>query len=270
MKEIDKEKRILIEERISSILLSYPPSLLKSAIEDALFPGGKRLRPILCLLSCEAVSESFLEALDVAVALEFIHTYSLVHDDIMDLDEERRGKPSIYKKYGVPLAILVGDGLLTLAFEILSSYPVISKEVAKAIGIDGMVLGQAEDIEMQKAKCKKSIDDINLNKTARLFSVSCIAGGIIGGGNKDEISKLNEFGINFGLCFQLKDDMLDNRISKEDYKTKISLFLPKLESSLSIFKEKMAVFQNILTLTFLFSKGYNLKNGKEKERGVTL
>lgn len=239
-KEIER-KRHLIDKRISSIITGEPPSLLKEAIEYALFPGGKRLRPILCLLCCEAFSENPMKALDVAVALEFIHTYSLVHDDIMDLDEKRRAKPSIYKKYGIPLAILVGDGLLTLAFEILSPYPIISKEVAKAIGISGMVLGQAQDIEK-----KGDYDEINLNKTGRLFSASCVAGGIIGGASEGEISKLREFGINFGLCFQLKDDLLDNRISESDYKTKVSLPLTKLEYS--IFKEKPDVLQNILWL----------------------
>lgn len=241
--EIDKKKH-LIDKRISSIISSKPSSLLKEAIEYSLFPAGKRLRPILCLLSCEAVSARFEEALDVAVAFEFIHTYSLVHDDIMDKDEERRGKPSLYKKYGIPLAILTGDGLLTLGFELLSSYPVISKELSKAIGMDGMVLGQAKDIQ----EGEKDYNEINLNKTGKLFSVSCVAGGIIGGGNEDTINKLREFGINFGLCFQLKDDLLDKKISENDYRKKISLPFLNLKSLL-LFKP----LQNLLPVVSLFN-----------------
>lgn len=248
-KEIEEEKA-LIDERIISLISSKPPSLLKEAIEYALFPGGKRLRPILCLISCEAVSGGFQKALDIAVALEFIHTYSLVHDDIMDLDEERRGKPSVYKKYGIPLAIIVGDGLLTLAFEILSQDAKISHMVAKAIGIEGMVLGQAMDIEMRNAKGKMQniIDKININKTGRLFSVSCVAGGIIGGATADEISKLKEFGINFGICFQLKDDLVDNKISKEDYKAKSYLPFVKIKSLISIFKEREGFVESLLEI----------------------
>ncbi|MEW6103746.1 MAG: polyprenyl synthetase family protein [bacterium] len=234
-----KKKIALIDERIGFIISSKHPSLLKSAIEYSLFPGGKRIRPILCLLSCEAVSENSAKALDVASAIEFIHTYSLIHDDIMDCDEERRGKPSVYKKYGIPLAILAGDGLLTLAFEILSFHPLISKEIAKAIGMDGMVFGQAEDIRSQEEEIRsqESEEKISLNKTAKLFMVSCVSGGMIGGGNKEQIESLREFGLNFGMCFQLKDDLIDNKIGLKDYKEKISPFLDKAISSISMFKK---------------------------------
>ncbi|MEW6680676.1 MAG: polyprenyl synthetase family protein [bacterium] len=240
MKEIEGLRK-QIDERISFIISPYPPSLLKSAIEYSLFPGGKRIRPILCLLSCSAVNGRKEDALDVASAIELTHTYSLIHDDIMDYDEKRRGKPSVYKKYGIPLAILAGDGLLTLAFEILSDYPLISKEIAKAIGIEGMVFGQAEDIlksQESRVKSQESNEDVNLNKTAKLFMASCVSGGIIGGGNKEQIDALREFGLNFGLLFQLKDDLDDKRINLEDYKKNSQSFLNKTTSSLSIFKEK--------------------------------
>ncbi|MEW6679421.1 MAG: polyprenyl synthetase family protein [bacterium] len=227
-----EKKRALIDERIGFIISLKPPSLLKDAIEYSLFPGGKRIRPILCLLSSEVVSGDFIKALDVCVAIELIHTYSLIHDDIMDCDEERREKPSVYKKYGIPLAILAGDGLLTLAFEILSSHPLISKEIAKAIGIDGMVLGQSEDVLKSQNQ-----DNINLNKTAKLFMASCVSGGMIGKGSKEQIEALREFGLNFGLCFQLKDDLVDHKISLKDYKEKAPLFLNKTISSISIFKK---------------------------------
>jgi len=243
-----------IDERISSIVLKKPESLLKEAILYSLFPGGKRIRPILCLLSCEAVSSNFDNALDVASAIELIHTYSLVHDDIMDCDETRRGKPSVYKKYGIPIAILTGDGLLTLAFEILSDYPLILKEIARAIGMDGMVLGQAGDVlqntehRAQNTEYRtQNTEFINLNKTAKLFSASCVSGGIIGGGTGEEIKALREFGLGFGLCFQLKDDLLDNKINPEDYKAKIPLLLRKTESSLSIFEEKGESLKGLLS-----------------------
>ncbi|MEW6481445.1 MAG: polyprenyl synthetase family protein [bacterium] len=227
-----EKKRALIDERIGSIISLKPPSLLKDAIEYSLFPGGKRIRPILCLLSSEVVSGDFIKALDVCVAIELIHTYSLIHDDIMDLDEERRGKPSVYKKYGIPLAILAGDGLLTLAFEILSDYPLISKEIAKAIGMDGMVLGQSEDVLKSQNQ-----DNINLNKTAKLFMASCVSGGMIGKGSKEQIEALREFGLNFGLLFQLKDDRVDKRIILKDYEERMPGLLDKAKISLSIFKK---------------------------------
>ncbi|MEW6006581.1 MAG: polyprenyl synthetase family protein [bacterium] len=234
-----EKKRALIDERLGFIISLKPPSLLKDAIEYSLFPGGKRIRPILCLLSCKLVSGDFVKALDVSVAIELIHTYSLIHDDIMDLDEERRGKPSLYKKYGIPLAILAGDGLLTLAFEILSDYPLISKEIAMAIGMDGMVFGQAEDIlSMRNAECgMRNEEEINLNKTAKLFMASCVSGGMIGKGSKEQIEALREFGLNFGLLFQLKDDRVDNGISLKDYEERMPGLLDKAKISLSIFKK---------------------------------
>ncbi len=248
-KEINwlKQKKALIDERIRAIIDRTPSSLLKEAIRYSLFPGGKRIRPILCLLSCEAVSGNSDEALEIAVALELIHTYSLVHDDIMDCDEARRGKPSVYKKYGIPLAILVGDGLLTLAFEILSDYPEISKEIARAVGIEGMVGGQTEDIlksQKSRVKSQELEEEINLNKTAKLFAVSCVSGGIMGGGNKEEIEALKAFGINFGLCFQLKDDTVDKGL-KDD--KKLYLLLDKVTSSLSIFKENADSLKGLLS-----------------------
>jgi len=233
------DKKSLVDERIKAIISSrHSNPLLHEAIEYALFPSGKRIRPVFCLLSCEAVSGDFISALDVAVAIEFIHTYSLIHDDIMDEDIERRGKSSLYKKYGIPIAILVGDGFLTLGFEILSDYPEISKKVAVACGIEGMVLGQFEEI----VKIQKQ-EKINLNKTAKLFSVSCVAGGMIGGGTKEEVEALERFGINFGLSFQIKDEIMDG---EEGDEKRLYFLLDKAKSSLSIFGERGKGLEDML------------------------
>ncbi|MFY9269469.1 MAG: polyprenyl synthetase family protein [Candidatus Manganitrophaceae bacterium] len=200
------------------------PPLLHEAIRYSLFAGGKRLRPILCLAAAESVGGQRTAALPYAAALELIHTYSLVHDDLpaMDDDSYRRGKLTNHKMFGEGTAILAGDALLTAAFTLmaekgstgtLSPKKVLSVilEVGSAAGSAGMVGGQLVDIESQG---KKEIDPdrleyIHTRKTGALIRASVRIGGIVGGGSPKKLSHLTRYGEGVGLAFQIADDILD-------------------------------------------------------------
>lgn len=205
--------------------ISYQKSIIES-MKYSLFTGGKRLRPILLLKSCEALTGDYKDAIPFALAMEMIHTYSLIHDDLpsMDNDDYRRGKKTNHKVYGEAMAVLAGDGLLNLAYESTIDYIMKnskSKEdferyisalniIAKSAGIYGMIGGQVIDIESETKNI--SIDalcSMYENKTAALIKASTVAGGIIGHGSKKEIQSLGEYGLAIGLGYQIKDDILD-------------------------------------------------------------
>lgn len=191
--------------------LKEVPSLLLEAMEYSLFPGGKRFRPLLVLSSCEAVGGHLSDALPVACAIELIHNYSLIHDDLpcMDNDDFRRGKPSTHKKFGCALAVLAGDALLTYAFEILSSslsgnlLKDVIFEIAYAAGPSGMVGGQVLDITEGR------IEDIHSKKTMALIRASSRCGGLVGGATFEELDTLTRYGEKLGMAFQIVDDILD-------------------------------------------------------------
>ncbi len=192
-------------------------------MEYSLFAGGKRIRPILCLLACKAVGGRMIKALPAACALEYIHTYSLIHDDLpaLDNDDYRRGFLSCHKKFGEATAILAGDALLTEAFSLLSDPEVMKKvqartrirlirEIAVAAGIQGMVAGQEADLEAEKKKVSLDyLRYIHNHKTGALIMASLVCGGLIGEGITWEIRALRRFGEKIGLAFQIKDDMLN-------------------------------------------------------------
>lgn len=201
-----------------------PPDLARhiESMHYSLFAGGKRVRPVLCLAACEAVGGNGQHVMPVAVALECIHTYSLIHDDLpaMDDDELRRGKPTNHVLYGEAGAILAGDGLLTLAFELLSSdllaniNPVdrlkIINVIATGVGPLGMVGGQAIDIACEGKDIDFStLKQIHSRKTGALITASVQAGGIIGGANPKQLSSLTTYGNKIGLAFQIIDDLLN-------------------------------------------------------------
>ena len=192
------------------------PKSLHKAMRYSVFSGGKRIRPIVLIASAKACGGKEAAALPLACAVEFIHTYSLIHDDLpaMDNDDYRRGKPSCHKAFGEATAILAGDGLLTLAFETIAKNcpPEIAREaalrLARAAGSSGMVGGQEMDLT---CGVKKNASGINLLKTAKLFEVSASLGAIAAGACKKEVRAMADYGRYLGLAFQIADDIADSK-----------------------------------------------------------
>ncbi len=202
---LDLDYRTLIEERLSELLQIDDPTLRSSALYSTIAPS-KRIRPMMLLsIAGEA-------GLDAACAIEMIHTYSLIHDDLpaMDDDDMRRGKLSLHVKTDEATAILTGDFLLTYAFELLASFPDILSSVAKKIGANGIIGGQIKDLAAKNHPI--SFDEYNIiakQKTGALFSAACEAGAIIASLTNDEILLYEQFGQLFGIIFQIKDDLKD-------------------------------------------------------------
>lgn len=200
------------------------PETLHKAMRYSISAGGKRLRPALVFASAEAVGGDREEGIPAACALEMIHTYSLIHDDLpaMDDDDLRRGKPTCHKAFGEAMAILAGDGLLTFAFEILThtarteAIPGIVRAIARGAGTLGMVGGQVLDIEGEgKTATLASVCAIHSWKTAALIMASCEAGALAGGATQTEYEHLKSYGQKIGLAFQIVDDILDITSSPE-------------------------------------------------------
>jgi len=204
----------------------FPPSLYK-AIHHSLFAGGKRIRPILSIASFEAVGGKGDRILPFACALEMIHTYSLIHDDLpaIDNDDYRRGKPTCHKVFGEAIAVLAGDGLLTEAFRLMTSFPEkdhpsgdkglildLVNEVAQAAGILGMVGGQVVDVESEgKDVDLPTVQYIHTHKTGAMILVSVRVGGKLGGAKEGTLKALTRYGEGLGLAFQIADDILNVR-----------------------------------------------------------
>jgi len=200
----------------------FPPQI-HEAVHYSLFAGGKRLRPILALAGAEAVGGRARDALPLACALELIHTYSLIHDDLpaMDNDDLRRGKPTSHRVFGEALAILAGDALLTEAFRLMARTDLMTRvpvqrilramgQVAQAAGPQGMVGGQALDILTQGKKIEPHLlEYIHSHKTGALIAAAVSAGAILGGASAREYRALKGYGEKLGLAFQIVDDLLD-------------------------------------------------------------
>lgn len=212
----------LVEERLAALLPpeSGPGFRLIEAMRYSLFAGGKRLRPVLCLAAAEAVGGAAADALAPACALEMIHTYSLIHDDLpaMDNDVLRRGKPTCHVAFDEATAILAGDGLLTLAFEIVASQSrtppertiAILQQIARAAGPHGMVRGQMLDMEiMDRPASVAEIEHLHGLKTGAMLETALVVGALAGGGTEEEILALRAFGRKLGLAFQVVDDILN-------------------------------------------------------------
>lgn len=211
-----KRKRGIIEKALEGYLpvANKPPLPLHQAMRYSVFSGGKRLRPVLAMASFELVRGKGNVILPVACALELIHTYSLIHDDLpsMDDDDLRRGKPTLHKVFGEGMAILAGDALHALAFELLSKTknPELISEIAFAIGTYGMVGGQAADLQAEGKKVAISqVNFIHSHKTGALMKASVRAGAILGGARGEKFKALTSYGEKFGLAFQIIDDILD-------------------------------------------------------------
>jgi len=199
-----------------------PPRRLYEAMRYSLTAPGKRIRPVLLLAACEAVGGDPRVALPAAGALEMVHAYSLIHDDLpaMDDDDMRRGRPSNHTVYGEALAILAGDGLLTTAFEVLASAETTADDatrlavlfdLAHAAGPGGMVGGQAADIEAhgRGEVGLPELEFIHTHKTGALIAAGLRMGARLGGGSEAQIDALNRYGRHVGLAFQIADDILD-------------------------------------------------------------
>ena len=224
LKSYLSRRKQLIEDALEKVF-PVASGLEKRVVEAArysLFAGGKRLRPILCLAAAEVVGGNIKPVLPAACALEMIHTYSLIHDDLpaMDNDDFRRGVPTNHKVFGEAIAILAGDVLLTEAFEYfaLSANNGVSPEklveviriAVKAAGYRGMIGGQVIDLECENKKVDlATIEYMHIHKTGALLSGSLEIGAVLGGGDKVQTKALITYGHHFGLAFQITDDLLD-------------------------------------------------------------
>jgi len=217
-----EKDRATVEVALQQLLPSEdtPPASIHRSMRYSVFAGGKRIRPILCIASARMFSDELDGAVQVGCSLEFIHTYSLIHDDLpaLDNDDLRRGKPTNHKVFGDAIAILAGDALLTLAFQTLAMAAIepqrrlaVVAMIAEAAGTDrGMIGGQVADIEAEgKAPDATSLEYIHRSKTAALIRASIVAGAIAGGADRDDLKRLLDFGENIGWAFQVVDDILD-------------------------------------------------------------
>lgn len=223
------ERQAVVEAALDqSVPLTYPEKIYE-AMRYSLLAGGKRLRPILCLASCELVGGTVEMAMPTACALEMIHTMSLIHDDLpaMDNDDYRRGKPTNHKVYGEDIAILAGDGLLAYAFEFIATQTqnvpaervlqVIAR-LGRAVGAAGLVGGQVVDLESE-GKPDISLDTLNFihtHKTGALLETCVVSGAILAGASPADVQRLSRYAKNIGLAFQIVDDILDITATQEE------------------------------------------------------
>ena len=220
-----EERRSLVNRALAAYLPAVrgPAFRVVQAMHYSLFAGGKRLRPILCLAAAEAVGGSPEEALPLACALEMIHTYSLIHDDLpsMDDDDLRRGQPTCHKQFDEATAILAGDGLLTEAFYTLAAAAPrfqgreamlleVQELLSEAAGYRGMVGGQMLDLMAEGRRITlKELEMVHRLKTGALLIAATRAGALAGGGSRPQVAALTAYGERFGLAFQITDDLLD-------------------------------------------------------------
>ena len=247
------------------------------AMEYSLFTGGKRLRPIFAISSFELFDDNLDKVLPFAIAIEMIHTYSLIHDDLpsMDNDDFRRGNPTNHKVFGEAMAILAGDGLLNLAFETMSNYSLSSsnpliennrnirviQEIANYSGCNGMIGGQVLDLLSSPENMdEEALIYMYSTKTAALIQACIVSGAIIGGASENELEILRDFGLNLGLAYQIKDDLLDrgkdesiNKFtylsfhSLEDAEKEVAMLSQKAIDALDLLKDKDTSFLKSLT-----------------------
>ncbi|MBM3253816.1 MAG: polyprenyl synthetase family protein [Candidatus Omnitrophica bacterium] len=216
-----RSKTNLIDNRLDVLLPKendYPQEIHR-AIRYAIFSGGKRIRPIFCLAACSAVGGRDKSAIDVACAIELVHNYSLIHDDLpaIDNDDTRRGKPTLHKKFSESTAILTGDALLSLAFGILTKdnfskrrFRIIN-DIAHAVSTFGMIGGQIVDIESKNKDLElATLRYINTHKTGILIATALKAGAISGGASESQVERIFKFGEYVGFVFQIVDDILDS------------------------------------------------------------
>jgi geranylgeranyl diphosphate synthase type II len=219
------ERKALVDGALDDYLPGEQndPSVIVQAIRYSLLAGGKRIRPILCMAAAEAIGVDAEAVLPAACALEMIHTYSLIHDDLpaMDNDDYRRGRPTSHKVFGEDIAILAGDALLTEAFRLLTNREGmpgmppdrlldVAREIAEAAGYRGMVGGQVQDIRAEgEAVGLETLYAIHRRKTGALLRVSIRTGAILAGAGEEALAGLSDYGGKIGLAFQIADDILN-------------------------------------------------------------
>jgi len=215
-------KRKQINLALNSIFANTSNNIVK-AMKYSLMAGGKRIRPVLCIAAAETVGGQSQDVINAACALEMIHTYSLIHDDLpaMDNDDIRRGQPTCHVAFDEATAILAGDALLTLAFEVLSSTGFVQDNhvrnwmnvihtLATAAGYKGMIEGQMQDMAGEgHLLCLEDLENMHALKTGALIEASVTVGAILGKGSPDQIQQLKTYSKNIGLAFQVTDDLLD-------------------------------------------------------------
>ena len=222
MKELWKKRQMLVERALREELTKTPilDDTLRASMEYSLMAGGKRLRPILLMAAADAVGADGTKFLPVACALEMIHTYSLIHDDLpaMDNDDLRRGKPTNHVVYGDGIAILAGDALLTLAFTVIlrqkdvaaEALLRVADEISRAAGAEGMVGGQVLDLEAENRQITmEELRRVHMGKTGALFHAALRSGAILAGASEEQLAALTLYADHFGLAFQITDDILD-------------------------------------------------------------
>ncbi len=217
-----KQKKVLVEQALDRSIAIAKPEKIYEAMRYSLLAGGKRLRPILCLATCELIGGTVKMAMPTACALEMIHTMSLIHDDLpsMDNDDFRRGKLTNHKVYGDDIAILAGDGLLAYAFEYVATQTqnVKAENIIKVVaclghtvGAAGLVGGQVLDLESEGKPdiTAETLSFIHTHKTGALLNASVVSGAILANAQKADIERLSNYAQNIGLAFQIIDDILD-------------------------------------------------------------
>lgn len=220
-------KCALVEQALEACFqekTAYAPLL--EAMRYSLLAGGKRLRPVFLLSFCEATGGRIEQALPAACAVEMVHTYSLIHDDLpcMDNDDFRRGRPTCHKVYGEDMATLAGDALLTAAFETLSQMEGEPERILRCVrilstgvGEHGMVAGQVLDmLGEQRSLNEEELYQVHIRKTGHLIRAACQMGAVLGGGTGEQIEAAGAFALHLGLAFQIRDDMLDEISSQEE------------------------------------------------------
>lgn len=222
LKDLWESRKKLVEEHLKKELHDAAPldETLEASMAYSLLAGGKRLRPILLMAAADAVGADGKKFVTTGCAIEMIHTYSLIHDDLpaMDDDDYRRGKLTNHKVYGAGMATLAGDALLTLAFEVMLRQEGVSdavrlsvvREMSRAAGKDGMVGGQAIDLESEgKAIPLERLRQMHLGKTGALFCAAIRSGALLAGADAAQLAALTQYAEAFGLAFQITDDILD-------------------------------------------------------------
>jgi geranylgeranyl diphosphate synthase type II len=250
------------------------PKTLHEAMRYSVFSGGKRIRPVFVLEACRAVGGDPRKVMPAACAIEFIHNYSLIHDDLpcMDDDDLRRGQKTCHKKFNEETALLAGDALLTLAFRVLSSVSksnsakdlerqlISASWIAEAIGSRGMVGGQAVDLEYQDKEAElPTIEYINMHKTGALIAVCLRVGATLGGGTKSQVEALFRYGKYVGLLFQIVDDIMDREgyaksIGVPEARKQAEELLSKARKELGVFNQKGLILGQIAD--FVLTRNY--------------
>jgi geranylgeranyl diphosphate synthase type II len=297
LKNISFEKYLLQKSlQINAALKKVLPkdnSIISKTMRYAISAGGKRLRPFCVLEAASLFNVKNSVIMSAACALEYMHTYSLVHDDLpaMDNDDLRRGKPTVHKKFGEAAAILCGDALLTESFNLVAKTPVLHKYIVSAIsilseysGYKGMIDGQAQDTlaagnwnKQSKAILSKKLKDIQLKKTAALIAASLKIGAVLSGANQESLNALKQYAINIGCSFQIIDDILDVYADKKllgkkgsdrdnNKLTALSLYgkdkahkmalahIDKAKSALKMFGQRAYIFHQLAD--YVIKRGY--------------